>query len=169
MKQVSLTGVIAKTADSSIQLGQIRTTTKGGFFMRVRLATTESVLPVAGSPLGWVTGSTSADPKVTTDISRSLSTQVMGVACAAATTSQPYFWACIAGDFYGITGQTLKTDTNITAAGMLAWKGDKVGYLRTVGQASTLGFNCYARAVLADSGSQLLHAHVCIAGGAANA
>ena len=160
MKYVSLSGVVSKTSDSSIPLGTLRTTSLGGVFMRVRLSTSESVLPVAGSPLGFRGTLAASAYKVTSDISNSGSARLCGVCMTTPTTTLPYMWMLIHGDPYRIAGVTIKTDTNVANSGKLVWKADKVFGQRTAQSTSLAPLNNIGVAWAADSGSQLLVANI---------
>lgn len=141
---------------AQVPVGTVKRLANGNEVEYIKLATSESVLPVKGSPLAL----RAASPynTVTTDLSRSRSALVDGVCYASGlSTSTPYGWMLVEGKPQ-LDSVTLKTDGNVGADQLLAFRADKVFVgvtLDSDSRARAVGF-----ALAADSGSQLVSAKI---------
>lgn len=141
---------------AQVPVGTVHRLPNGNKLEYIKLATSESVLPVKGSPLAW----RAAAPydAVTTDLSRSRSSLVAGVCYASGlSTSTPYGWMLTEGT-PSKDSVTLKTDGNVAADTVLIFVADKVFdgiNFNSSQRARAIGY-----ALAADSGSQLVSAKI---------
>lgn len=144
-------GLTTPTGTPFAEVGQ-RITVGKCTYQYIQYQASASVLAVAGSPLGFRTADLST---VTTDISLSSSSALMGVAMGTHTSTKRFGWALVVGRLSD-AGITAKTDTNVAITNKLAWAADKVFTGRTAAHASTIQYNAIGYASAADSGSQLV-------------